>query len=79
MTLNTDDLTDGFLRFGGTCGSNIHDRSVNVSSIPTTDVTDYFETLVSIKITGYRIIGDNNDKQVTQFLMVALTGTMNMM
>jgi hypothetical protein len=72
-------LADGHQRFGETCCSNIHGTSVNVSSITTTDSIDYFETSVSIKITGYHTVGDNTDMQVTQFLMIPVAGELSVM
>jgi len=72
-------LAEGHQRCGETCYSNIHDTSLNVSSIPMTDSTDYFENSVSIKITGYHALGDNTDMQVTQSLMIPLAGEMSMM
>jgi len=70
-------LADGHQSFGETCCFNIYGTSVNVSSILTTDSTDYFEASASIKITGYHTVGDNTAMQVTQFLMMPLAGEMS--
>ena len=72
-------LADGHQRFGENCWSNMHGTSVNVSSIRTTDSTDYFETSVSIKVTRFHTLVDNTDMQVTQFLMIPLAGELNVM
>jgi hypothetical protein len=72
-------LAVGHQRFGETCCSNIHGTSVNMSSIPTTDSIDYFETSASDKITGYHTLRDNTDMQVTQFLIIPSAGELSMM